>query len=310
MSIVVPVFNERPYIEEAVTSALGQSYERHEVIVVDDGSTDGTYGILKTFEDSIDLYRQDRKGAPAARNKGLRASKGRYVLFLDGDDRLGELCLQALVSCAAPKRLGVCQWSVIRHRGHQKQIEPAPHDLSPLPGDPLKAWLEGWYVPPCAVLWPTDLVARLGGWDEKLTVNQDGDLVMRALAAGVELEKATTGQAYYRRVDNDDSVSSRRDRSSLRSRARILKKLEATLEESGQLPNYQLPLARAFHRAARNHFSIDRKLSLECHACALSLAGDEAIHGSVLHKLLVRLLGFDRAHRLKMHLRRILGLKR
>ena len=86
-SVVIPTFNNERTIGAAVESALGQRYERpFEVIVVNDGSTDGTRGVLATFGDRIRVIDQENRGVAAARNAGARAAKGDFIALLDGDD--------------------------------------------------------------------------------------------------------------------------------------------------------------------------------------------------------------------------------
>jgi glycosyltransferase involved in cell wall biosynthesis len=96
ISIVIPVFNRSELVMQAVESALSQSYPNREVVIVDDGSTDGTYKNLKKLKADIRLYRQPHKGQSAARNLGWRSCKGDYVLFLDSDDVLEKDAIQNL----------------------------------------------------------------------------------------------------------------------------------------------------------------------------------------------------------------------
>lgn len=87
VSIIVPCYNDWQYIEQAVNSALNQTYSNVEVIVVDDGSDLRTKKVLKNIEDKITkLITQDNQGQSVARNVGIRESKGEYILVLDSDD--------------------------------------------------------------------------------------------------------------------------------------------------------------------------------------------------------------------------------
>ncbi len=88
LSIVIPAFNVETYIADAISSALAQTFRKIEVIVVDDGSTDGTPGIVAGFSDPrLRVIRQENGGLSSARNTGIAAARGRYVGLLDGDDR-------------------------------------------------------------------------------------------------------------------------------------------------------------------------------------------------------------------------------
>ena len=86
VSIIIPVFNCETYIVEAIESALAQTHHPIEIIVVNDGSTDGTMLALRSFGDRIKVIDQANGGVAKARNAGLAAAKGEYVAFLDADD--------------------------------------------------------------------------------------------------------------------------------------------------------------------------------------------------------------------------------
>lgn len=86
VSTVIPVFNGEATIREAIDSALSQGIENSEVVVCDDGSTDGTFRVLQTFGERIVIVRQRNRGLSAARNAGVAASHGEYVALLDADD--------------------------------------------------------------------------------------------------------------------------------------------------------------------------------------------------------------------------------
>src|SRR5579859_7632126 len=87
VSVVIPVFNNAPTIERAVASVLAQCFDGEvEVIVVNDGSTDGSTDILRGFGDRIHVIEQANRGAAAARNAGVAVATGEYVAFLDADD--------------------------------------------------------------------------------------------------------------------------------------------------------------------------------------------------------------------------------
>ena len=86
ISIVMPLYNKRPYVKRAVNSVLGQSFTDFELIIVDDGSTDGSAAEIPGNEKKIKLIRQQNNGPSIARNRGIQESSGHFVTFLDADD--------------------------------------------------------------------------------------------------------------------------------------------------------------------------------------------------------------------------------
>lgn len=89
VSVVVPVYNCADYFSECIDSLLKQTLSNFEIIIVDDGSVDGTFELARKYEtkyEFIHLYSQDHKYAGEARNEGIRRSRGKYLIFLDGDD--------------------------------------------------------------------------------------------------------------------------------------------------------------------------------------------------------------------------------
>ena len=87
VSVVIPVFNGEAFLAEAIASVLAQTEPPAEIIVVDDGSTDGTAAVARDFGERIHLLQQTNQGASAARNHGIRVAQGELLTFLDADDQ-------------------------------------------------------------------------------------------------------------------------------------------------------------------------------------------------------------------------------
>jgi glycosyltransferase involved in cell wall biosynthesis len=97
ISVVIPSYGQAPYLRDAVDSALSQTYEGIEVIVVDDGSHDGSLAIAQEYGHEIKLVAQKNKGLASARNAGIMNATGEYVFFLDADDGMFPNCIEKIV---------------------------------------------------------------------------------------------------------------------------------------------------------------------------------------------------------------------
>lgn len=86
VSVIIPTFNRVAYVQKAIASVLQQTFQDHEVIVIDDGSTDGTTAALRVFGAAIRVIQQANMGVSSARNAGLSAARGKWIAFLDSDD--------------------------------------------------------------------------------------------------------------------------------------------------------------------------------------------------------------------------------
>lgn len=87
ISVIIPCYNQAHFLDEAIESVINQSYQNTEIIVVDDGSSDNTKYVVKKYQNVSYIY-QNNQGLSSARNKGLENCNGKYVVFLDSDDRL------------------------------------------------------------------------------------------------------------------------------------------------------------------------------------------------------------------------------
>ncbi len=101
VSVIVPAYNVKTYISECIESILRQSYQNLEIIIVDDGSTDGTWDVIQRYaniDPRIVAVSQENGGVSTARNKGLSIAKGEYCTFIDGDDYYEACAIETMVS--------------------------------------------------------------------------------------------------------------------------------------------------------------------------------------------------------------------
>ena len=113
VSILIPAYNAEQWLAGTLISALAQTWPHVEVIVVDDGSKDGTLAIAKSFERrSVKVVTQPNMGAPAARNRALELAQGTYMQWLDADDLLEPTKISAQMRVAEERAVAVVFWGI------------------------------------------------------------------------------------------------------------------------------------------------------------------------------------------------------
>jgi glycosyltransferase involved in cell wall biosynthesis len=183
VSILIPSYNSSRFIEEAVNSAITQTYKNIEIIIVDDGSTDSTVDQCRSITEgkkNIRLYAQSNMGACAARNFAFQQSEGDYILFLDADDIISPNKVKAQMEVF--ERYGddivlSGQWDRFENNIEEAQFPVRFLDRDwENPVDWLvNAW-EGKGMAQTSVwLTPRHLIEKAGPWEERLKVNQDGE---------------------------------------------------------------------------------------------------------------------------------------
>jgi glycosyltransferase involved in cell wall biosynthesis len=178
VSVVIPTYNRWPLIAEAIQSVLAQTFKAFELIVVDDGSTDGTARLLSPGDSRLKVLSQARAGVAAARNAGVTMSRGKYIAFLDSDDLWSPAKL-AVQANFMERNCGVhiCQTEEIWIRGGVR-VNPKLRHRKPT-GDIFHRSLELCLVSPSAIMMTKELFYLAGGFDESFPVCEDYDLWLR-----------------------------------------------------------------------------------------------------------------------------------
>ena len=209
VSIIVTAYNLELFVGAAVKSALNSDVG--EVIVVDDGSTDGTLSVLRGIaasEERVRILPQANRGSSSARNTGGREAKGKYLLFLDGDDRLLPGAVSKLSSCLENAPSAVCSYGQWRAINEQDELMPPNMKLtSRYSGCVLEDLLKrGFLIPGCALLRRESFLA-LGGFDERIAFAEDWEFFCRLSLEGDFLPIADCVAGYRLRTTSKSATS-------------------------------------------------------------------------------------------------------
>lgn len=192
VSIVIPCYNDKKYVGEAISSALTQTYRSVEVIVVDDGSTDGSLDVIRSFGQRITWKSGNNRGACHARNLGVENSSGKYVKFLDSDDFLFKDAIRTQVNqiTNVGRRTVVFGDRCVLYEGERISQVAEDEDRWTsnrsryVDEDPVEYIV---HVTPqtSSPLHRRELLEDVGGFDERLSCYQEYDLHLRLCLSGV-----------------------------------------------------------------------------------------------------------------------------
>jgi glycosyltransferase involved in cell wall biosynthesis len=179
VSVIIPTYNRRAMVCEAVASVLAQRDANFELIVVDDGSTDGTSDPLSRL-DHLTVERTERRGPAAARNRGVACASAPLIAFLDSDDLWApDKLFRQLAFMREFPDCGISQTAEIWIRDGRR-VNPGLRHLKRA-GDIFVDSLQTCLISPSAAILKTDLFRTLGGFDQDLAAAEDYDLWLRIL---------------------------------------------------------------------------------------------------------------------------------
>ena len=204
VSILIPAFNAEEWISDTLSSAIAQTWERKEIIVVDDGSSDQTLTVARRFESQgVRVVPQKNQGAAAARNTALSLSQGDYIQWLDADDLLAPdkiaRQMEIVGQCRSKRTLLSSAFGKFMYRWYRADFVPTAlwSDLSPT------EWLlrkmgDNLYMQTATWLVSRELTEAAGPWDTRLLSDDDGEYFCRVLLASDGVRFVPEAKTYYR----------------------------------------------------------------------------------------------------------------
>ncbi len=250
VSIVIPCYNVQDWVEHALSSAVAQTHSQKEIICVDNASIDGTAQILHSwatrYPNLITVLEEKKKGAPHARNTGLAAAKGKWVQFLDADDRLlPQKIAHQLELLPDQDFSGVVLAAFNYHESDGSIIKRPPSSL-----DPAIAIFLSQAGITSANLWPRKLLQDIGGWQPAYASSQEYELLFRCWQNGcafIRDEQAMT-DVYHR----PGSISTTFE-TAIRGKFQLRKAMYPVLCESDVYSAHQAEVDYFFFKTIRDY---------------------------------------------------------
>ncbi len=200
VSIIIPTYNCARYLPQAIESVRRQNLTNWELIIVDDGSTDKTSEIIKPYisDRRIKYFFQQKRGLPAARNKGLNHSLGEYIQFLDADDQIHAKKLEVQICYLTQKEdvdVVLSDYAFFKDEDPETLIKPPPRKST---GDIKADILKGNFIVVNSALSRRRAIDGVGRFDETLNSTEDWDLWLRMFLSGVVFAKLDERLAFVR----------------------------------------------------------------------------------------------------------------
>jgi glycosyltransferase involved in cell wall biosynthesis len=208
VSVIIPVYNGLSFIRKAVESVWQQTFQPSEIILVDDGSEDGSINVMNQLaEESLvpcKLFQQSNKGPASSRNLAVKHASGTIIAFLDQDDLWHPTYLEKQIhnlQKADSNSYVICNFQFFVDLNYQQQNEGVPAWVRP----ELMAAPQPGYLPSCMVM-HRELFLRVGYFDESLIVGYDFDWIVKAIDAGIKTN-LTPEVLLDRRIHSDNQSS-------------------------------------------------------------------------------------------------------
>jgi glycosyltransferase involved in cell wall biosynthesis len=304
VSIVIPVYNAERFIGATIESALAQDWAPKEIIVVDDGSADGSLAAIRPYESrGIRTIVRANGGGSAARNTGFKASQGAYIQFLDHDDLLapGKVSAQMAVARGSMTSPVAGLWSRFRGDVHGAYGGWWPADRARHDWAPLEWLLEAPMVPTCAWLTPRALVEAAGLWNETLVDNpdDDGEFFMRVFSHAERILFCEQARSYFR-AEDASSAGHNRGVNAIRSIFEICKTYEAIVRVKADSPEVRRACANRYLNFMYLAYPMCPDLIAAAEARVIALGFDPSkVPNTPMYERLSTLTGWRLAKRLQ-----------
>ena len=303
VSVLIACYNAERFIGETLESVFGQSWPKLEVIVVDDGSCDGSVTEVQRFSGAR-LIRQDHAGAAAARNRAYAESSGAFIQILDADDLIApdKIALQVERLAGNPRCVASAEWGRFYRTSAETRFEPEPvwRDLDPIDWLVLARAQGLGMLFPALWLIPRAILDAAGPWDETLSLGDDGEYFTRILLVAEHVLFCEGARCCYR-SGLPDSLSGSNSTKAWSSGFHVLELCEAHLRAREDSERVRRGFALSWQHFAHASYPYDAALAERAlvHACELHPAIIRPGGGPAFN-VVSRLVGWRFARRLQV----------
>ena len=305
VSILIPCYNAEKWLAETLELALSQTWKNIEIILVDDGSTDGSLATAKSYESkNVKVIAQENRGASSARNTALKHAQGDFIQYLDADDLLAsdkidcqiEMFKQHTDKCVITGQWGRFYLSIQDTKFIREQIWK---DMFPVEWL-VCSWEGGGMMHPAAWLVPRNIAKNAGFWNEDLSLNDDGEYFCRVILASKGIKFCQEAKSYYR-SSIPNSLSGRNNRAALES---AFKAVELCINHLLSVENTHRTrracatiLQRFLYSIYPNHLDLVKIAEKQINCLGGS---DLQMQGSNIFKLISSLVGWKSARKIQL----------
>lgn len=312
VSICMSAYNAEEHAAGALDAALAQTWDNLEIIIVNDGSTDGTGDIVDQYAeqyDEVTAVHQKNQGHSAGMNRAYAESSGTLIKFFDADDLITPEMVEKQVRRldGDPAHIASAEWG--RFYGDdplEAQLEPESvwRDMDPVDWL-VESWTDGWPMQQCAIwLIPRQVLEQSGLWDERLSLINDFEMFTRVLLCSDGV-RFTPGAKVYYRSGHGQTLSGRVDREAVESQIDAIQLGAQRLLDEENSPRTRLAVANRLQEFVCSWYPLHLDLCEKAEQRIKSLGGsDISPDGPPAFQVLRRVVGWRLARRIERFVKR------
>jgi glycosyltransferase involved in cell wall biosynthesis len=305
VSVIIPCYNAQRFVGGMLESVFRQTWHKLEIIVVDDGSSDDSVNVVRSFADPrLTVICQSNSGAAAARNRGLSASQGDFIQFLDADDLLSADKIELQLARIERRRdvVASAEWGRFYNDANETRFdrEDVWQDLDPIDWLALSRADGLGMMFPALWLIPMEVVRKAGPWDESLSLADDAEYFTRILLASDRVLFCDGARCHYR-SGIVGSLSGHKSPAAWRSQFRVTSLCEQYMRAREDSDRVRRDFSLSWQHLAHSCYPYDRAMA------EMAMERARALHpvsirpgGGVAFKVVSRLFGWRLARRLQV----------